>query len=175
MVFCLTGCTQTVEWKEDVRLFDGRVITVTQKKRCGGGDYSARARANCLANDAWVTLTLAELSAHQIVWHESLDPMVINIFEGRLYIVGVPPTGVEFRKYGAMNPPYYGFEWSEEKWRRIAFNKIPVAIYDANMIIGSIPETRTPHGILERKNLEMDGDYMRFQRRIDSIMKTFAY
>lgn len=75
MLFSLTGCTQTVEWKEDVRLLDGRVITVTQKKRCRGGDYTARTHATCLASDAWVTLTLPEMSAHEIVWHESLDPM----------------------------------------------------------------------------------------------------
>lgn len=167
MLLSLTGCTQTVEWQEDVRLLDGRVITVTQKRRCRGGDYNARTGATCLASESWVTLNLPEFSAHEILWHESLNPMVINICEGRLYIVGLPPTLVEFRKYGEINPPYFGFEWSGSGWNAIAFNKIPVAIYDANMILESIPQTRTPHMSLVQKKLETEGGYIPFQRRID--------
>lgn len=100
---------------------------------------------------------------------------MINIFEGRLYIVGDPPTGVEFRKYGAINPPYYGFEWSGEKWNAIAFDKIPVAIYNANMILESVPKTRTSHMTLEQKQLEMQGAYRGFQRRLDPALKMPAY
>jgi hypothetical protein len=135
MMASLSACARasTVKWKEDVRLLDGRVIVVTQEKRCEGGDYKAKTNATCLAREAWVTIRLPEFSSKEIVWHESLDPMVINVYEGRLYIVGSPPTGVEFRKYGATNPPYFGFVWDTQAWQRIPFSNIPQAVYDGNM------------------------------------------
>ncbi|MGB9110787.1 MAG: hypothetical protein WCC39_19025, partial [Telluria sp.] len=135
VLLSLSACADTVKWKEDVRMLDGRVIVVTQEKRCSGGDYKAKTDATCLAREAWVTVNLPEIDSKEIVWHESLDPMVINVYEGKLYIVGSPPTSVEFRKYGAVNPPYVGFVWNSGAWQRIPFSSIPKAIYDGNMLI----------------------------------------
>lgn len=164
----LAGCAQTVEWEEDVKLLDGQVVTVTQKKWCGGGDYNAKVMASCLARDAVVTMRFAEFSDEDIIWHERLNPMVINIYEGKLYIVGVPHTTVEFRYYGAVNPPYYGFVWGRGKWERIPFHSIPIAIYNRNMLIGSIPLTRTDHVSLEQKQLQsIGGGFIAPQFRID--------
>ena len=171
----LAGCAQTVEWKEDVKLLDGRVVTVTQKKWCRGGDYNDKVKATCLARDAVVTMRFAEFSDKEITWHERLDPMIINVYEGKLYIVGVPPTTVEFRYYGAVNPPYYGFVWSGVKWELMPFQSIPVAIYNRNMLIGSIPETRTDHVSLEQKRIESIGGYMAPQFRIDPLYERQAH
>lgn len=33
----LTGCSNVVEWREEVKLSDGRTVVVTQKRRCEGG------------------------------------------------------------------------------------------------------------------------------------------
>lgn len=167
LLLSVAGCAQTVEWREDVRFLDGQVVTVTQKRRCEGGDVNAKTDATCLARDAWVTMRLPELSGSEIVWHESLNPMVINVFEGALYIVGTPPTSVEFRKYGAVNPPYYGFVWKGGEWTRIPFSIIPTALYQGNMLIESIPKTRTDHVTLELKKSETGCCYRSQQRRID--------
>jgi hypothetical protein len=171
----LSACGSTVEWKEDVRLLDGRIITVTQKKRCEGGDYRAKTDATCLAREAWVTINFPEFSEKDIVWHESLDPMIINVYQGKLYIVGTPPTTLEFRKYGALNPPYYGFIWDGNIWRRIPFSSIPKAIYDGNMLIESIPKTRTSHVGLYQKASENDCCYRQVERQIDPQHRTSAY
>ena len=148
----LVACSRTVEWKEEVQLNDGRVIVVTQKKRCEGGDFTAKTGATCIAREAWLTIKLPEFSDKEILWHESLDPMVVNIHQGRLYVVGAPPHTLEFRAYGATNPPYFGFVWEGNAWKRIPFAEIPVAIYDANMLIASIPMTRTDYLLLAQKN-----------------------
>ena len=148
----LTACSKTVEWKEEVKLNDGRVIVVTQKKRCEGGDYTAKTGATCIARESWLTINLPEFSDKEIVWHESLDPMVVNIHQGRLYVVGFPPHTVEFRAYGATNPPYFGFIWDNGAWKRIAFSEIPEALYDTNMLIESVPGTKTDLLTLARKN-----------------------
>lgn len=174
----LTACSKTVEWKEEVKLNDGRIIVVTQKKRCEGGDYTAKTGATCIAREAWLTLNLPEFSDKEIVWHESLDPMVVNIHQGRLYVVGHPPHTLEFRAYGATNPPYFGFVWESGKWRRIPFTEIPEAIYDANMLMESIPNNQTDFLGLTQKNSPAENGnpvYQPDQRRIDPKHTTSAY
>jgi hypothetical protein len=166
----ITACSKTVEWKEEVKLNDGRVIVVTQKKRCEGGDYTAKTGATCIARESWLTLSLPEFSQKEIVWHEGLKPMVLNVHEGRLYVVGRAPTTLEFRAYGATNPPYFGFVWDKQTWKRIAFTDIPEAIYDANMLIESIPQDRTDRLTLLQKNSEAENGnpvYPSPLRRID--------
>lgn len=178
MLAQLSACSQSVQWKEDVQLLDGRVITVTQKKRCEGGDYAAKHDASCVARESWLTLTLPEFFEKEIVWHERLDPMIVNIYKGKLYVVGTPPHTLEFRAYGAVNPPYYGFLWLSNKWQRIPFGEIPLEIYDANMLFESIPSERTDWLTLRSKNGSMaNGDprYPKQIRRIDPNYKLNAY
>lgn len=78
------GCSKTVVWDEEVRLLDGRVIVATQKRRCEGGDYQAPSKASCTARESWLNLRLPEFSDSEIVWHESLKPMVLNVPGGQL-------------------------------------------------------------------------------------------
>lgn len=148
----LTACADTVQWDEEVQLNDGRVIVVTQKKRCEGGAFTAETGATCVAREAWLTLRLPEFSKKEIVWHESLDPMVVGVHQGRLYVIGWPPHSLEFRAYGATNPPYFGFVWAGDSWKRINFSDIPMSLYTRNMLVESIPQARTKMLTLAQKN-----------------------
>ena len=144
-VMTFSACSHAdpiVQWNEEVKLNDGRIIVVGEKKRIGG----------IIARETWMTINLPEFSSKPIVWHENLWPIVVNIDQSRLYIVGVPPTKVEFNFYGKPRPDYVGFIWDEDKWTRIPFEKIPESIYKTNMLLEGVP----PNGItlltLEKKN-----------------------
>jgi hypothetical protein len=162
----LAACSPYVTWKEEVKLNDGRVIVVEQKKLNQGG----------IARDAWLTINLPEFSAQPIVWHENLSPLVVNIDEGRLYVVGFPPTGVEGRKYGCSRPPYVGFVWEKRIWNRLPFDKIPERIYTTNMLIESFPPKGTNILTLEKKNSnEVNGDVrLNYLKRINPEMGNFG-
>lgn len=169
-----SGCDKTVQWKEEVKLNDGRIVVVTQKKRCEGGDYRANKDATCIARESWLTVRLPEFSDSDIVWHETLKPMVINVDEGQLYVIGLPPTSLEFRNYGAPNPPYIGFRWSNSDWIRINFTEIPKSIYETNMLIENIPRNRTSLLRLAVKDSELENGnsmYPAYFRRIDPKFK----
>ena len=149
-------------------------FVVTQKKRCEGG-YTGQSYASCLVREAWLTINLSEFSVQPIVWHESLNPRVLNIDKGRLYVVGVAPTGREFDLYDKPRPPYIGFVLENGVWKRIPFAEIPVAIYDTNMLIERIPPTGTKFLTLARKeSSEVNGnqDYRKPQKRIDPTYKS---
>jgi hypothetical protein len=138
----LAACSPYVTWKEEVKLNDGRVIVVEQKKLNQGG----------IAREAWLTINLPEFNAQPIVWHENLSPLLVNIDEGRLYVVGDPPTRLEMRHYGCPRPPYVGFVWENGTWIRIPFDKIPERIYTTNMLIENFPPEGTNILTLEKKN-----------------------
>jgi len=170
----LSACADSITWQEEVKLNDGRVIVVTQKKRCEGA-YTGGNYAACIAREAWLTIKLPEFSAQDIVWHENLNPRIVNTHNGRLYVVGWPPTGREFELYGKQRPPYFGFVWENNQWKRIPFADIPEAIYDTNMLIESIPPAGTKLLTLgEKGSREINGDltYKKHQRRIDPTYKS---
>lgn len=125
------GCgDNTQTWTEEVKLLDGRVITVTQRRRTD---------IENVAREFWLTFKLAEYGNQEIVWHTNLLPRVINIFQNTVYVVGVPNTEREFRQYGNPNPSYLGYRYEAGKWQQIPFSEIPVAIYDTNLLISNEP------------------------------------
>jgi len=153
----IAACSPFVMWKEEVKLNDGRVVVVEQKKLVDHG----------IAREAWLTLNLPEFSDQPIVWHEFVSPIVLNIDGGHLYIVGDPPTPVEIRKYDCPKHAYVGFVWENKTWKRIPFERIPVDIYDANMLIANFPQNGTSFMTLDKKNSkEENGD-----ARIHGLLK----
>lgn len=156
----LTACSNTLSWEEEVKLLDGRVIKVEQKRRFSN---------DRMPREAWLSFTLPEFGNKKIVWHESLDTMVLNVHQGKLYLVGVPTTGIEYQKYGRPEPYYIGFRYDNSKWVRIAFNEIPEAIYDANMWFENMVNYKIKHLSVDEKEMRLfrDKRYMPDQRRID--------
>ena len=138
----LAACSPYITWKEEVKLNDGRVIVVEQKKRMEGN----------IARETWLTINLPEFSASPIVWNERLIPIIVNIDSGKLYVVGVPPTGREMELYGCPKPYYVEFVWDNGKWKRIPFEEIPTQIYDSNMLEDAVPPKDITYLSLERKN-----------------------
>ena len=161
------------EWQEEVKLNDGRVIVVTQKKRCEGA-YTGNEYAPCIAREAWLTINLFEFSAQPTMWHENLSPRVVNIHNGQLFVVGAFPTQREFKLYGAPQPPYIGFVWRDDSWQRIPFEAIPDAIYDVNMLMEGIPPGGIKYLSIEKKESKaINGDrrIRKSSRRLSPLHK----
>lgn len=151
----LTACSDTGSWKEDVKLLDGREITVTQTRRFEGS-YNG-VNYGSVVREVWLTLKLPEFGNQEIIWHENLLPWVVNVYKGKLYVVGWPPTGREFYLYGGSRPPYIGFVYENNKWKRIPFAEIPVEIYDVNMWIDNTPPNKSDRIGLADKDKQKQG------------------
>lgn len=148
------GCgDNTLTWQEEVKLLDGRTITVTQKRRYEkvytGQDFGSVVR------EVWLTVKLPEYSKEEIIWHEQLKPRILNMHDGKLYVIGWPPTELEFRQYGNQNPPYVGFRYERGKWIRIPFSEIPESIYDTNLWIENDPPNKSGFVSFSDKEKEM--------------------
>lgn len=147
------GCSDnTIMWTEEVKLLDGRVITVKQRW------IYDRDR---MPRDFTLTFKLPEFSDKEITWHENLMPQVLNVYQGKLYVVGIPYGEAEFRQYDKPFPEYVPYRYDAGQWRRIPFNEIHVAIYDTNMTISSEPQNGATHISLAYKVQEMQDDRIR--------------
>ena len=146
-----------VTWQEEVKLLDGRTIVVEQMKTCEGA-YTGGNYADCIARESWVTINLPELSAKPIVWHEHLFAIIVNIYNGKLFVVGSAPTQREYKFYGDDKPLYISFIWENDHWKRIPFNEIPTAIYDTNMLLEAIPLGMKYLTRAKKESSEMNGD-----------------
>jgi hypothetical protein len=160
----LTACgADTIKWKEEVKLLDGRVITVTQKNRV----------EEDVSREFWLTFILPEFSNQEITWHESLRPIIVNIYQNKLYLVGIPGTIIEYNQYGRQEPKYIGYRYETGKWQRIPFNEIPEAIYDTNLYFDNMAVYRKKHVSLNDKaEMVTDDRYMPHSKRVDPNYKS---
>jgi hypothetical protein len=156
----LGGCgDNTLTWTEEVKLLDGRVITVTQKRRID---------TKRMPREAWLTFKLVEFGDKEIVWHENLETQVLNVYQGKIYVVGGFSSIVEFCQYGKPFPAYIGFRYDSGQWVRIPFSEIPEAVYDSNMYFDNMALYRIKHVSLEHKiGMMRDETYMPSIKRLD--------
>lgn len=166
------GCGgNTLTWQEEVKLSDGRVITITQKRRYESV-YTGSNSGN-LPREYWLTFKLSEFGNKEIIWHENLLPQVLNVYQGKLYVVGTPFTEVEFRQYGKPFPEYVPYRYEAGNWIRIPFNEIPEMIYETNLWIDTEPENNSKYILLTDKAMEMKDDRLRdHTKRISATYKS---
>lgn len=170
----LGGCSNSGSWQEEVKLTDGRVITVTQKRRYEGV-YTGQNFGD-LPREFWLSFKLPEFGDQEITWHENLAPRVINVYQGKLYVVGIPFTEREFRQYGSPRPSYLGYRYEAGHWKLISFNEIPAAIYDTNLLIANGPPGGAKFVTFTMKAVEMEDDtLMGPTKRIDPKHSTLNY
>ena len=170
----LPACSDMISRQEEVKLNDGRVIIVTQKRRCDGA-YNGDSYSKCIAREAWVTFKLPEFGKEEITWNARLWPRVVNVHQGQLNIVGVPHTKREFDFYGRPQPHYLGYKLERGQWQRIAFKEIPEAIYDTNLLIDPPPSSMKLVTLAAKASLEMNGNpsYPSYIKRIDPTYKRY--
>lgn len=155
----LGGCGDTMlTWTEEVQLLDGRVITVAQKRRI----------EERIEREAWLTFKLPEFGDKEIIWHQDLDTMVLNVYQNKLYIVGRFPSGRELKRYGYPAPPYIGFRYDNGQWMRIPFSEIPTAIYEANLFPDNMVLHRFKHvSVSAKAEMFKDHRMREHNRRVD--------
>lgn len=166
----LTACTAMKTWTEDVQLFDGRVIPVQQRRvyqrvvTAFGSDLVPR--------DCWLIANLPGIPG-TVIWHESLLPMVLNFYAGTWYLIAMPPTIVEFRKYGRPRPGYVAFSYSSGSWRRIPLASVPSSLYNVNLLIPHTPPTNITHVTLANKlSANSDPRYPHWTTHVDPNWNT---
>jgi hypothetical protein len=166
----MNGCSGTMSWKEEVQLLDGRVINITQKRRYD--NVYTGSNSGTLPREYWLMFKLPEFGEQEITWHENLLAQVLNVYQGKLYVVGIPFTEREFRQYGKPFPEYVPYRYEAGQWQRIPFSEIPVEIYDTNLLINNEPPNGAKFVTFAMKAEEMrDDSLVAYHKRITPSFK----
>lgn len=168
----ITSCTgaDTKSWQEEVKLLDGRIIVVHQR-RLFEGAYNG-SNYGGVPRESWLSVKLPETGNQEITWHERLVPSHLNVVQGKLYIVAQPPTTREYFLYDQPRPPYIGYVFENNVWRRIPFNEIPIAIYDTNLSLDSELYIHAGHiTIADKEAFFRNPRTVKAVRRIDPNIK----
>lgn len=149
-------------WYEEVRLSDGRIITIHQKR-----EYYD----NYGTNQSWVEIDLPELGGKQ-VWRSYLMPMRVDVVQGSVYVYGRPrgPRQLEYYRYPKNH--MVAFKWSGETFARLPFTQVPDAIKQEENVFSCVPEQHSRPLHLEAKDKQWcppSGDKGQFVRRIDLV------
>lgn len=120
-------------WDEEVRLSDGRIITIQQKREVFD---------NYGTNQSWVTIDLPELGGKQ-VWHSYLMPQRVDVVDGKVYGFGLPRGDRQLVHY--RYPKYFmvAFIWNGSQFDRLPYLKVPdIARHEEN-VFRCLPTNRT--------------------------------
>lgn len=145
-------------WHEEVRLSDGRLITIHQKREHFENYGTAQ---------SWVTIDLPELGGEQ-VWHSYLMPQRVDVVDGQVYVFGLPRGDRQYKAYKYPKNYMVAFKWSGSTFERIPFLSVPLHIRIEENIFPCIPSSfdRLLYAQKEVSWCEPIGDDKQFGKKI---------
>jgi hypothetical protein len=147
-------------WTEEVRLLDGRVIEIKQKRL----QYENYGTA-----ESWLTFSLPEMQGQQ-VWHSHLSPQRIDVVNGKVYVFGAPRGVKQFSYYRKPRNYMVAFEWNGQAFARIPFESVPESMRDVENVYPCVPSPdRRPLKLAEktRQWCPVTGDRWKFGKQIN--------
>ena len=133
----------TMSWKEEVLLHDGKIIVAERFYNLGGyPTLESRERA---ALDETATFSLPGTNK-KITWKtdfrdtepepNSLNLILFDVVKGVPYIATYPAGCIAYNKWKRPNPPQILFKYENDQWKRIAVAEFPAELTKANVIVG---------------------------------------
>lgn len=119
-------------WDEEVRLSDGRIISIHQKREV----YD-----NYGTNQSWVTIDLPELGGKQ-VWHSYLMPQRVDVVNGKVYVFGIPRGARQLEYYRFPKNYMVAFSWDGKGFSRIPFLQIPETSRQEENLFSCVPDSK---------------------------------
>lgn len=150
--------TRYPSWYEEIRLSDGRVITVHQKREFF---------ENYGTTQSWVRINLPELGGEQ-VWHSYLMPQRVDVVDGKVYVFGLPRGDRQYKYYRYPKNYMVAFKWSGSEFERIPFLEVPVSLRIEENIFPCIPTSLSLLSLIQKNSkwCEPIGDYKQLGKKI---------
>lgn len=146
------GFGDSVKWKEEVLLHDGRKIIVERSQSYGGRHEIGQTPP---IKEQKITFTLPGTNK-RITWKSEYSEdigranfklLALHILKDTPYIVAKPNLCLSYNKWGRPNPPYVFFKYTGKTWQRIPISEFPKEFKDINLVIDTKTQEKT---IIER-------------------------
>ena len=129
-------------WKEEVLLHDGQRIIVKRSVERGGRHEIGQQPPYKEQSLAFTFPTTNESVTWKTEFSEDVGladfkPILLDIIQGKAYIVTTPMGCLSYNKWGRPNPPYVVFRYEGKGWKRITLQELPAPLKTPNLIISS--------------------------------------
>jgi len=166
LLVALAACSNPnapLKWTEDVRLPDGRIVTLTRYQEFKGphelGDTPSE-------SDYWFEFKHPD-TGEVIRWQSNRDLAQTNalmVVDKTPFLLVTPSFG-GYDRYQCPNPPYLLFRY-EGSWKQIAVDHIPVKRFRVNMTFGASDS---------RKLIESSGNHLTADQTSNSMHNYVPY
>lgn len=128
----LSACGNTLDWKQEVPLQDGRVIVVDRESKQGPYDPFVAMRMETTQSLTFIHPDTRE----KIHWRipDGLQPHMLDFDEGTPYLLLKAYTVSDYNKWGCPNPPYVLYRHDKGQWKQIPFEQLPPRFVLPNLI-----------------------------------------
>jgi hypothetical protein len=132
----------STSWKEEVLLHDRSKIVVERSVDRGGRHEIGQKPPIKAQRLIFKLPTTNESVTWKTEFSEDIGladfkPILLDIVEGKAYLVTTPMGCLAYNKWGRPNPPYVIFKYDSKEWQRITIQELPAEIKAPNLIISS--------------------------------------
>lgn len=127
-----SACSNTVNWRQEVPLQDGRVLVIERESDQGPYDPFV-----AMKMEVGQTLTFVHPdTGERIRWKlpDGLQPYMLGFDQSVPYYVLHAYTVADYNKWNCPNPPYMVFRYAQKHWTQIPFEQLPVQFTEPNLM-----------------------------------------
>ncbi len=117
----------------------------------------------------------------KVVWEDhysedvggsNFNPLLLEIVNGTVYVLGSPAGIASFAKWGCPNPPYVVFKYQKKVWEHISLEQLPAQIKLPNLVISSPDDVakKANYGVLSVEMIKQENDGFR-QPELRTILR----
>lgn len=163
----ITACGKTIDWKQEVKLHDGRVIVVDRKSK---QDKIILPEKQTI--EVWQRLAFTQPGTSAPIEFELPKGLRIWLldFEGNAaYAVLKPASVADYNTWGCPSPPWIAYRYRQGSWQQIAFTELPMMFKKPNIMpAAASDEAITKDGLVTATEFET------FLNRSDSSFQTIS-
>ena len=128
-LFACDAFNRPLKWVEDVRLPDGRIVTLTRYQEFKGPHELGQPPTE---SDYWFEFKHPD-TGQLVRWESDRDLKTLALMmEGKVPVLLVSPNFGGVGRRNCPNPPYLLFRF-EDAWKQVAIDQIPVKRLRVNM------------------------------------------
>lgn len=167
VLLSLTACGKTIDWKQEVKLHDGRVIVVDRQSKQESMSIPTKGIL-----EPWQQIAFTHpVSGERIVWDlpKGLGLWMLDIEGGTIWTVLKPQSVADYNNWGCPSPPWIVFRRQAGIWQQVTMGDMPSVFVAPNTLAAAASDN--PRSENKLVSVEQFGAYL---ARLDPEYRTIS-
>lgn len=132
LAFLLSGCGRTIDWKQEVKLHDGRTIVL--ERRSKQVDMQLPTKGTL---ETWQQIAFTQPNTgRKIQWEvpKGLGIFSLDFNGSTTWIVLKPMSVADYNNWKCPNPPWVVFQMENDVWQQHSIENLPISLGRRNTL-----------------------------------------